>query len=48
MTVLQRLHDLMVDIRWYFIERAADREEAEGEVFDNAEDLIKDLRNPKS
>ena len=41
---LQKLHDVMVDVRWAVMEHDADLEEADSKVFKNAEDLVADLR----
>ena len=42
---LQKLHDALVELRWAVIEHDADLEEPEGKTFDNAEDLVADLRS---
>ena len=44
-SALQRLHDLMVDLRWTIIEHDANLEEPAEKTFDNAEDLIADLKS---
>lgn len=44
-TALQRLHDLMVDLRWSIIEHDANFEEPNEKTFDNVEDLIADLKS---
>jgi len=42
---LQRLHDLMVDLRWAIVEHDANFEEPEDKTFNNVEDLVVDLNN---
>ena len=42
---LKKLHDEMVNVRWAVIEHDADLEEPEGKKFDNAYDLVADLRS---
>ena len=42
---LQKLHDVMVDLRWAVLEHDADLEEPKGKAFDNVEDLFADLRS---
>ena len=42
---LQRLHDLMVDLRWAIIEHDANFEEPEDKTFNNVEDLVADLNS---
>ena len=42
---LQRLHDLMVDLRWAIVEHDANFEEPEDKTFNNVEDLVVDLNS---
>ena len=42
---LQRLHDLMVDLRWAIAEHDANFEEPEDRTFNSVEDLVADLNS---
>lgn len=42
---LQSLHDTMVDLRWAVLEHDADMEEPEGQVFENVQDFVSDLKS---
>lgn len=42
---LQSLHDAMVDLRWAVLEHDADMEEPEGQVFENVQDFVSDLKS---